>query len=209
MPELADIRLKVCGLRDNISEVVALRPDFVGFIFYPGSPRYVGDLETNKIKDIPESIKTVGVFVNQPIDQVKKIAHRYNLDLIQLHGEEPVDYCVELKAEDLNLIKVFSGNKLPEHKVLEEYSSFIDYYLFDTRGEKHGGTGKIFNWGKLADLRLKKPVFLSGGIDLENIKKLRELETAIYAVDVNSRFEISPGLKDIQSLERLKSIMTD
>jgi phosphoribosylanthranilate isomerase len=207
MSKLKDIKLKICGLRDNIHEVADLQPDFMGFIFYEKSPRFVGyDFE------IDDRIKgdKIGVFVNQAIEEVLSIYKKYQLDHVQLHGNESVDYCVELKGYGISIIKVFGGNKLPSQFVLDAYNSFVDYYLFDTKTDKEGGTGISFDWENLLTLKIQKPIFLSGGLSLENIKAVEDVDGLdIFAIDVNSRFELSPGLKDIESLKKLKSILKD
>ena len=206
MSKLKDIKLKICGLRDNIYEVAELQPDFLGFIFYDKSPRFVGnDFE---IEDTISSNK-IGVFVNQPIEEVLKIHKKHQLDFVQLHGNESVEYCVELKAYGVSIIKVFAGNQLPSQPVLDLYNSFVDYFLFDTKTDKEGGTGASFDWNNLNSLKIEKPVFLSGGLSLENIKEIENIKAEIFAIDVNSRFEVSPGLKDIESLKKLKSILKD
>lgn len=207
MLDLSPIQLKVCGLRDNIEEVVDLRPGFIGLIFYPKSSRYVGDLDVSIVRQIPKYVKKVGVFVNETKEEVSQVVDKYDLDLVQLHGEESQEYCAGLKARGIRLVKVFSGNNLPGRKVLDAYSSFIDYYLFDTRGATYGGTGKTFDWRQLKDLHLKKPVFISGGISLDNISQLSGLDLDLFAVDVNSKFEVSPGLKDIEALRKLRAIL--
>lgn len=206
MSKLANIKLKVCGLRDNINEVAALEPDFMGFICYVKSPRYIGESFSKNIKT--KAIK-VGVFVNQPVDQVLDLVKKYGFDMVQLHGDENVDYCVELKAYDIKIIKVFAGNKLPAQHKIDAFLPFVDYFLFDTRLEKHGGTGVTFDWNNLKSLSLKKPVFLSGGLSLDNITSIKALDgIEIFAIDVNSKFEDAPGLKNIEKLRSLKKMMT-
>lgn len=195
------MKLKVCGLRDNISEVAELSPDFTGFIFYPKSPRYVG--EGFVMPNI--STKKVGVFVNEQIDKVLALKKQYGLDYIQLHGDENVDYCVELMSNSTKIIKVFAGNNLPSQNELDRYHPFVSYYLFDTKLDKPGGNGVTFDWNSLSALQINKPYFLSGGIGTESIEKLNEIKNPPMAIDVNSRFEISPGLKDIEKLRILKN----
>lgn len=209
MPKLSNIKLKVCGLRDNIPDVAALAPDFAGFIFYNKSPRYVGDvLLKDYFKDFPETTMKVGVFVNHPVGQVLEIARRYDLNFVQLHGEEAFDECLHLKANGIGVIKVFSGNKEIDRNLLIQYAEVIDYYLFDTRLQKHGGNGVTFDWNRLKGLDLPKPIILSGGLTLENISELEEIDDAnIYAIDINSQFEISPGLKNTELIKQLKQQM--
>ncbi|MTI38960.1 phosphoribosylanthranilate isomerase [Fulvivirga lutimaris] len=200
------MKLKVCGLRDNIDEVAALEPDFMGFICYDKSPRFIGESFSKNINT--KAIK-VGVFVNQPVDEVLDLVRKHQFDFVQLHGSENVDYCVELKAYDIKLIKVFAGNKLPDQFEIDAFLPFVDYFLFDTKLETHGGTGMTFDWNNLKTLTIKKPIFLSGGLSLDNIESIKELQgLEIFAIDVNSKFEISPGRKDIEKLKSLKKLMT-
>lgn len=198
---MSNLKLKVCGLRDNAQAVIdTVRPDMAGFIYYNKSPRYVGDLDVSSIS----AKSKVGVFVNEDIEQVKSIISKDKLDMVQLHGTEAVAYCKALKSQ-VAVIKVFSGNDQINPKELEDYAEAIDFYLFDTRDENFGGTGKAFDWGNLKALKLKKPVILSGGIGLAEAKKVIELaDLDIYAIDVNSRFEIKPGLKNLELLKDLK-----
>ena len=206
MSKLANIKLKVCGLRDNVAEVAALNPDFMGFICYDKSPRYIGaDFSIEAQNDILK----IGVFVNQPIEEVLEMTSKHRFDMVQLHGSESVDYCVELKAYDIKIIKVFAGNQLPSQQVIDDFVPFVDYFLFDTKLDTHGGTGVAFEWSNLKALTLKKPVFLSGGLSLENVARIENIEgIEIYALDVNSKFEVTPGNKDIEKLKALKNIMT-
>ena len=203
MLNLSAIRLKVCGLRDNIEEVVALGPDFVGFIFYPKSPRYVGDMAVERLSSIPGNIQKVGVFVNDTTENICEKVKKYTLDLVQLHGDETAAYCKLLKSKDIRIIKVFPGNDLPSLAHLKAYAPHIEYYLFDNRGASYGGTGQKFDWTLLKSLTLERPVLLSGGLDLDNISKLQDDGINVYAIDVNSKFEKAPGLKDIALLEEL------
>ncbi|MEM7106933.1 MAG: phosphoribosylanthranilate isomerase [Bacteroidota bacterium] len=198
------LKVKVCGLRDNVAEVVGLKPDYIGFIFYPKSKRYVAELPAEEIRTIPRTIQKVGVFVDQELEEVMHKAERFQLNYIQLHGHESIEYCSTLKKMmNIGVIKVFSGNRLPDSGLLAAYGDSIDYYLFDTRNESYGGTGQKFDWTVIADLKLKKPIFLSGGIDLDDLERIHERGINIFAVDVNSKFEIEPGFKDINKIERL------
>lgn len=196
-------------MRDNIKEVSQVAPDLMGFIFYPPSPRYVGDISEEELSCLPINIEKVGVFVNSELQEVLDKIKQYKLDYVQLHGEEDIAYCTHLKNTGIKVIKVFSGNKDLNEEELENYAEAIDFYLFDTRTNKYGGTGHQFDWNRLKNLKLKKPLFLSGGIDLESITRLGELnDLDVYAIDVNSKFEISPGLKNVDLIESLKSEMT-
>lgn len=208
MSKLKNIHLKVCGLRDNIPEVIALEPDYAGFIFYERSPRCMAtEITTEQLKAIPDNVAKVGVFVNQALGEIYSTVKEFNLQYAQLHGVESVNFCKRLKAEGIGIIKVFSGNEELDERQLSQYAPFIDFYLFDTRTDKHGGTGQTFDWNKLASLDLQKPIFLSGGVGLENIEEIESIERGLYAIDVNSRFEIRPGLKDIDLLKKLKDKM--
>lgn len=206
MSDLKNVKLKVCGLRDNITEVARLHPDYVGFIFYPGSSRYVGKTDIfNRIKSIPESIKKIGVFVDQPVNEVIQLAEDYTLDYVQLHGDESVHYCHQVKKAGVGVIKVFAGNQHLEQQVLNAYEPVIDFFLFDTRLKQHGGNGVPFDWTTLLTFDFKKPLFLSGGVDMDNVENIKYLEGLnIHAIDVNSRFEVKPGLKDIDMIRQLK-----
>ena len=201
------MRLKVCGMRhsENIRQLLQLKPDYMGFIFYEKSPRHVGDLlDADLLKSFPASTEKVGVFVNAPIDYLKAQVRKYGLDLVQLHGDESVDYVAELFAVGIRVMKVFSLGESFDFSVLGQYNPFVEFFLFDTKGKARGGTGKTFDWSILKDYDLEVPFFLSGGIDNENIEKLDELSgLPIHALDVNSRFELEPGLKDISKVKLL------
>lgn len=197
------MRLKVCGMREpeNIRQLVALQPDFIGMIFYPKSARYV---EKQPAADFGDARK-VGVFVNATNTEMLQKAQAFGLDLLQLHGEEPVEQLAELRKTDLKLIKVFSvTSELPQDQI-RAYEPYVDYFLFDTKTPKYGGSGQKFNWSLLAGYDSNIPFFLSGGIDLEDLASIRQLNLKnLYAIDVNSRFELEPGLKDIEKIKALK-----
>ncbi|MFY0598421.1 MAG: phosphoribosylanthranilate isomerase [Cyclobacteriaceae bacterium] len=199
-----DFKLKVCGMRDhkNIGDLISLRPDFIGFIFYEKSPRFIGD---NNIPEIPDSIQKVGVFVNESKEFILAEAQKYSLKFIQLHGDESVELVQELKLAGLSIIKVFSVmDEMPVERI-RVFENFVDYFLFDTKTSAYGGSGNKFNWSILKQYDSKVPFFLSGGITTTDIPVIKSLElNQLYAIDVNSKFEVSPGLKDIQKLEILK-----
>lgn len=203
------MKLKVCGMRttQNIKDVLNLEPDYMGFIFYKKSPRDVGEeLDEALLKGFPESTKKVGVFVNADLVELKHKVAQFGLDYVQLHGDESVEYVAELFAVGIKVIKVFSIGSSFEFDQLKQYRPYVDFFLFDTKGESRGGTGKTFDWEVLKKYDQKVPFFLSGGIDLENLKHLKILEGMnLHALDVNSRFELAPGLKDIEKIKELKA----
>ena len=193
------MKLKICGMKyqENILDVAALSPDYMGFIFYENSPRSIDTY----IPDIPKSIKKVGVFVNESLENVKKKAAQYNLNTVQLHGHEAPEFCRKLKSEGLEIIKVFSIRNEFDFSRLSAYEPFIDFFLFDTKGPNPGGNGFCFDWNVLRDYDARKPYFLSGGIGVEQLESLKKFKNSTaakqcYAIDINSKFELKPGLKD-------------
>lgn len=190
----------------NISELLLLKPDYMGFIFYEKSPRNVGEvLDEELLKSFPESVQKVGVFVNASLTYVKDQVSKYALDLVQLHGDESPAYVADLFAVGIRVMKVFSVGSEFDFKQLGRYNPFVEYFLFDTKGKARGGNGEVFNWELLKDYDQKVPFFLSGGIDLDNANDLKALEGLnIHAIDVNSKFEMEPGLKDVNKVEKLK-----
>jgi phosphoribosylanthranilate isomerase len=206
------MRLKICGMRDteNITHLLALQPDYMGFIFYEKSKRFVGeDLNEDLLKSFPMNTKKVGVFVNaQPAYILEKV-RKYQLDFVQLHGEESPDFCKNLRLKGVNVIKAFSVDENFNFSQLNNFKPWCDYFLFDTKGEQKGGNGIAFNWEILNRYDNEKPFFLAGGIDLENADEAFSLSEKykIHAVDVNSKFEIEPGLKDLEKLRELITII--
>lgn len=197
------IRLKVCGLRDNIEEVIALGPDYAGFIFYNKSPRYVG--EAFEMPDLNKGIKRVGVFVNESLEEVQLLVGKHNLSFVQLHGNETYDYCGKLKQSGIRIIKAFQIDATFDFGLLNDYESTTDYFLFDTKTSSYGGSGKTFNWDLLKKYDMDKKYFLSGGISLDNVDDLAGIDLLkIKAIDVNSKFEVSPGLKNVKEISILK-----
>ena len=204
------MKLKICGMKfqDNIAEVASLLPDYMGFIFWEKSARYFdGELPT-----IPKSIKKVGVFVDADLKFVKEKISKYNLDLVQLHGKESAEFCANLKSENCKIIKAFSVDNFFDFSILDNYKEYCDYFLFDTKGKLPGGNGITFDWSVLKKYHLNVPYFLSGGIGLENKKELQEFFSKSYshncvAIDVNSKFEIEPGLKNVFELKKIKNLV--
>ncbi|MDN5199824.1 phosphoribosylanthranilate isomerase [Fulvivirgaceae bacterium BMA10] len=205
------IKLKVCGMKhpENIQEVMGLAPDYMGFIFYSKSPRFVADhLSGSFLDELSSNIKRVGVFVNEDIESIREKVKVFSLDAVQLHGNEPIEDCRTLKKEGLTVIKVFSVGEQFDFDVLEPYKPHVDFFLFDTKGKDYGGNGIAFDWSILKQYDNEVPFFLSGGIDLENISEIAQLKGLnIHAIDVNSRFELEPGLKEVEKLKKLKKIL--
>lgn len=201
--------------QDNINHVAALQPDYLGFIFYEKSSRFFN----REIPKLPESIKKIGVFVNASIEDILEKVNKYDLQAIQLHGHESPEFCNKLSlgchaeldsaSNAVEIIKVFSIKDEFNFEVLKPYEEVCDYYLFDTKGKLPGGNGYTFDWSLLNNYPSNKPFFLSGGIGLdqiENIKQFQKSEASkyCYAIDVNSRFEIEAGLKNIGLLKEFK-----
>ncbi|MNK20828.1 N-(5'-phosphoribosyl)anthranilate isomerase [compost metagenome] len=186
----------------NIAAVAELRPDYLGFIFYDKSPRYISEVSAELIKYVPQEIKTVGVFVDETIENVKATISKHHLKAVQLHGKESVGFCEEVRQTGVEVIKAFGIHPDFDFTVLEAYEPVIDYFLFDTQTPGHGGSGKVFDWTLLNNYHLSKPYFLSGGIDLGHTEQLKEIkDERLYAVDINSKFELEPGLKDVDKLK--------
>lgn len=197
------MKLKICGMKytENIQEVATLQPDYLGFIFYEKSPRFFN----GKLPELPKSIQKVGVFVNAPMNDILQKIKEHDLQVVQLHGNETPEVCEVLKIINVEVIKVFSIADDFDFKRLAPYESVCDYYLFDTKGQNPGGNGTTFNWEILKNYPSKKPFFLSGGIGLEEVNKIKQLDFPIPALDVNSKFEIEPGLKNTQLLKELQN----
>ena len=196
---------------ENIQEVAAIQPDYLGFIFYEKSKRNFDGI----IPKLSKSIKKTGVFVNATIEFVVDKIHQYNLKAVQLHGDETVEYIKELRQvelvsashNDIEIIKVFGIKESFNFKVLKPYEEAVDYFLFDTKGEERGGNGVVFDWTVLEKYNSTKPFFLSGGIGLQQIKeieKIRKTDLPIYALDVNSKFEIEAGFKSVENIKKFK-----
>jgi len=226
------MKLKVCGMKyiKNIQEVAEMQPDYLGFIFYEKSKRNFEGI----IPEFPKSIKKTGVFVNEYPEIIISLIEEYSLDAIQLHGDESVAYVTQLKQqlaqrrtmfleenkqikkkknkhiipdERVEIIKVFGIKDEFSFDTLQPYLKSVDYFLFDTKGKERGGNGVQFDWSILEKYPFEKPFFLSGGIGLDNIEDVQKIinsKIPIYALDVNSKFEIKPGLKNTNQLKILK-----
>ncbi|MDG2431116.1 phosphoribosylanthranilate isomerase [Flavobacterium sp.] len=202
------MKLKICGMKypENILEVAQLKPDYMGFIFWEKSSRYFD----GQIPELPKSIKKTGVFVNESIANIIEIIIKNNLQAVQLHGKESVDFCLNLKSElnlhnqtEIEIIKVFSVADDFDFERLKPFENVCDYFLFDTKGKLPGGNGTTFDWNVLKHYPSSKPFFLSGGIGLEEAQAVHDIlktNLPVYAIDVNSKFEIEPGLKNAKLL---------
>ena len=189
----------------NIQELIELKPDFMGFIFYRKSPRYVDAIDEDTLMRIPISIRKVGVFVNESLEVILEIANKYGLEYIQLHGDEDLTFANALKERGLKIIKVFRVmDAIPFFA--RNYEGIADYFLFDTASINYGGSGRHFDWNILKNYNLSVPFLLSGGVQLEDIPKIKSMEIEkLVGIDVNSRFELAPALKDIEKLKQLKA----
>lgn len=200
------MKLKVCGMKDreNILEVAALGMDYMGFIFYAKSPRYVG-AQFELPAGFPVEIKKVGVFVNEVVGRMLDLGKKVKLDYFQLHGHEPVEVCKRLREEGYGIIKVFSVDDDFDFSITEPYTAVADYFLFDTKGKYYGGNAQVFNWELLRKYGQQVPFFLSGGLNADNLAGLNVLGGMnIHALDVNSGVELSPGVKDLKKIKELK-----
>lgn len=204
------MNIKVCGITElkQLQQLDGLDVDFAGLIFYKDSPRYAGDKLSGKdLKNADFDLKKVGVFVNPEMIDVLDAIDEYGLEVVQLHGDESPEMCEDLSTE-VEVIKEFriSGDEDID-ELVAPYDAVCDYYLFDTGGlqESIGGTGKQFDWSILSKAKIEKPFFLSGGIGPEDADKLKKFRHPdFYAVDINSKFEKEPGVKDMAKLLQFK-----
>jgi phosphoribosylanthranilate isomerase len=202
------MRIKVCGMTqpEQVEQLAGMGVSFAGFIFYPKSPRYVfKNMTTTQIRK-ENSINKVGVFVNASIEEVLHMVDECRLHMVQLHGDESPKFCEKI-ADYVSVVKAF---RLSENDSVEwmirPYMEVCDMFMFDTMGAGYGGTGKKFDWNVLKQETIGKPFFLSGGIEPGDEERLNEFANepvakALFAIDVNSKFETSPGVKDMSKLK--------
>ncbi|HEX5169298.1 MAG TPA: phosphoribosylanthranilate isomerase [Cyclobacteriaceae bacterium] len=205
------LKLKICGMKEtkNIMDVAALSPDYMGFIFYEKSPRFVGK-GFMMPGDFPSSLKKVGVFVNEHVEKIKILAGQFKFDFVQLHGNESLEQCIELKAAGHKIIKAFSIDENFDFNVAKAYAPSVDFFLFDTKGKYYGGNARPFNWEVLHRYNQEVPFFLSGGLSPDNIGSINQLRNMnIHALDLNSGIEISPGLKNIDKVNEVYDILNN
>ena len=204
------LQIKVCGMTDfnQVHSLAELGIDFAGFIFYPPSSRYVAEkITAQEIELISRmEILRVGVFVDEPIENLFKVAERWKLDFVQLHGQESPGYCKQA-SKYCKVVKAFRvGNEDRLEELTLPYGE-VDSFLFDTKAEAHGGTGLKFNWQQLS-IPLTRPYFLSGGIGPEDVNMVLDFNIhadKLFAIDINSKFEREPGIKDLEKVERFKN----
>lgn len=198
------MKIKVCGLRDknNIQEVASLNPDYMGFICYEPSPRYVKDIQVNVLADLPSTIYKTAVFVNADAETINELIDTYHFDAIQLHGSESPDFADSFRSK-VTVFKAFGLDADFDFEQLNNYANKVDYFLFDTKTDMHGGSGKTFDWRMLDNYKLDIPFLLSGGLSLDNLEEVSTItHPQFYGVDLNSKFETAPGIKDIDKLKK-------
>ncbi|MDF2517851.1 MAG: N-(5-phosphoribosyl)anthranilate isomerase [Sphingobacterium sp.] len=199
------VKIKVCGMKhpDNIAAVTALDIHYIGFIFYEKSKRFVGNTSREYIKGV-KGVTKVGVFVNASLPEICHKIDEFNLNAVQLHGDESPQFCEELKQHTaVTVIKAFGIDQNFDWSVLDAYVGAVDFFLFDTKSSSYGGTGMRFDWSLLHQYKLERPYFLSGGLDVDSVEDaLQANDPRLYALDLNSKFEVEPGLKDIDLLAR-------
>lgn len=198
--------VKVCGMRNalNIREVDNLDIDWMGFIFYPQSARYVAAIPSY----LPVNAKRVGVFVNESFDNIISTCNHFSLDIVQLHGDETPEQCYHLSQSGLKVMKAFSIiDKFPT-ALSQSYQQVCHYFLFDTQTVGYGGSGKKFDWASIADYQGNIPFLLSGGISVADAKSILQIHhPQLLGVDINSRFESEPALKNVELVKQfLKQI---
>jgi phosphoribosylanthranilate isomerase len=197
------MKWKVCGMREanNISEVAVLQPDYMGFIMWAGSKRHC-----SKPQHVPAGITKVGVFVDAAVGEIEDAIENHKLGVVQLHGNESPVLCRELQGK-AQVIKAFGVGEAFDFDTLLDYLPYCDFFLFDTKGPMPGGNGTTFDWSILEKYPFDLPFFISGGIGLAEIDKINELRNTdlpVYAIDINSKFETAPALKDAEQLKKFK-----
>jgi phosphoribosylanthranilate isomerase len=199
------MELKVCGIT-QLDQLLALQEigvDYAGLIFYEGSPRFIGahSLDASILKQNEITIKRIGVFVNAKEDEILKAVQDWKLEMVQLHGEESPVFCEKIS----NHVKTIKAFRVKEEESLAykvaPYENAVEYYLFDAMGKQYGGTGNKFDWKVIAEANIQKPYFLSGGLgpdDVADIHAFTQINSNCFAIDVNSRFEVKPGVKNLE-----------
>lgn len=197
------MKIKVCGLKDpeNIRSVAALNPDYMGFICYGPSPRFIGTLDTEVLRALPLTICKTAVFVDETAETINNLIELFKFNAIQLHGHESPGFCSLFKTK-VTVFKAFGIDEGFDFNGLNPYVNVVDFFLFDTKTVNHGGSGNTFDWGLLNRYKLNVPFFLSGGLSPANLGDVKNIDHPLfYGVDLNSKFEISPGIKNISQLQ--------
>lgn len=205
--EFRNMKIKICGLKEvnNIRQVSVANPDYMGFIFYTKSSRFVGEeFSKTALDEIPDNIIKTAVFVNESLENILKIVTKYDFKAVQLHGHESPETCRQLKQQNLIVIKAFAIDDTFNFETLHPYEGSCDYFLFDTKTNQYGGSGRVFDWGLLRNYKLETPFILSGGLGVENLQTILELKhDRLYGLDFNSRLEDKPGLKNIPLINKV------
>ena len=205
------IIIKVCGMRDpeNIREIESLDVDFIGFIFYNGSPRFVGNNDESTKVICSCKKQKVGVFVNEPIEYILDKAEKYKLDFLQLHGIESPELCLQLQNKGYQVIKAFSISSAEDFVNTQNYPDCCNYFLFDTKCDSHGGSGKRFDWSLIEEYKGGTPFLLSGGLTFDCVDDLRLINHPAFAgIDLNSGFEKSIAIKDAEKINEFVKKLT-
>jgi len=202
------MKIKVCGMKDpeNMRALAELPIDMMGMVFYEKSPRCVDERDAGKINALSMTIPKVGVFVDATKGTIVNKVKRFRLQLVQLHGHESPEFCKELRKSGIKIIKAFQIKMSEDLNVCLPYEDCCDYFLFDTPTSKYGGSGNKFDWEILSAYSGTTPFILSGGISPEDAEIVKHLDfPQLFAIDLNSRFEVAPGIKDIESIRRFLS----
>lgn len=194
----------------NVNDLLdQVQPDWMGLIFYPASPRFVDDIQADWIRET--TVKKVGVFVDAAFSEIVEKTQKFGLTTVQLHGDESADEVNKIKEKTgLEVFKVFSIDQKINWNKLEEYLPHVDYFLFDTFTNAYGGSGKTFNWEILLDYPFDKPFLLSGGLNIGHVEAIKDMKSKVprlAGVDINSKFEIEPGLKEIELITEFKKLI--
>jgi len=206
---MKDLKVKVCGMKssEEIQELIDSNLiDYIGFIFYPKSSRYI-----TEVPKLDGKFKRVGVFVNEELETIQAKINGYTIDVLQLHGNESVSEVKQLKEViQKPIFKAFGIDERFDFKICTSYEPYVDAFLFDTKTEKYGGSGKQFDWSILQNYKAEKPFVLSGGLDEKALNELKNYSfPKMVGVDLNSKFELSPGQKDtkriIQTIKQIKN----
>lgn len=204
------VAVKICGLTnlEDARFVSGALADYLGFIFFEKSPRYIEPPKAGAIINWIEGPQTVGVFVNQPLDDVNMIVRQTGIDLVQLHGTESPNYCQLVEKPVIKAFHIDSNTTAGDLKnTMEPYVGHVEYFLFDTKTDGlWGGTGKTFDWNLLEKISHERPFFLSGGLNADNVSNACKLANP-YAVDLSSGVEQAPGIKDYDKLEQFFDAM--